>query len=166
MTWKVLRIPGHSEKFWEISGTPVRQMGQEDPVLLVLVPVEEEGEEDGDDNEDSGGDVGRIGPFSEEVLRPGILGDPNQIRPEMRLTLTEVQQTQCCGQSQGSQHVDKSPVPVQRHPPCVRTLVNLAKGEVAKDWEDDEGWVVDDHPCSILQTSQGLAERGECNDGT
>ena len=84
----------------------------------------------------------------------------------MRLTLSEVQHTQRCGQSQGSQHVDESPVPVQRHPPRVRTLVDLAKGEVAKDWEDDKGWVVDDHPCSILQTSQGLVERGECNDGT
>ena len=76
MTWNVLRNPGHSEKFLEISGTPVKQMGQEDPVLLILVPVKEEGEEDGDDNEDSGGDVGRIGPFSEEVLRSGILCDP------------------------------------------------------------------------------------------
>ena len=64
MTWKVLKIPGHSEKFLEISGTPVKQVGKEDPVLLGLMPVEEDGEEDGDDNEDSGGDVGRKGPSS------------------------------------------------------------------------------------------------------
>ena len=67
-SWKVLRISGHSEKSLEISGTPLKQVGKEDPVLLGLMPVEEDGEEDGDDNEDSGGDVGRIGPSSEEVL--------------------------------------------------------------------------------------------------
>ena len=63
-SWKVLRISGHSEKSLEISGTPLKQVGKEDPVLLGLVPVEDDGEEDGDDNEDTGGDVGLIGPSS------------------------------------------------------------------------------------------------------
>ena len=53
-SWKVLRISGHSEKSLEISGTPLKQLGKEDPVLLGLVPVEEDGEEDGDYNETRG----------------------------------------------------------------------------------------------------------------
>ena len=64
MTSKVLRIPGNFGIILEISGTLVRQVGKEDPVLLGLMPVEEDGEEDGDDNEDSGRDVGCLGPSS------------------------------------------------------------------------------------------------------
>ena len=150
----------------EISGTLLGQVGKEDPVLLDLVPVEEDGEEDGENDHDSGRDVGGKGPISEEVLRSGIPCDPNVQRPEVRLTLTQVKQAQSCGQTQGSQHVDESPVPVKRHPPRVLALVDLTKSEVAKDWEDDEGWVVDDHPCRNLPTSKRLVEREKGDEST
>ena len=143
----------------EISGTLLGQVGKEDPVLLDLVPVQEEGEEDGENDHDSGRDVGCKGPFSEEVLRSGIPCDPNVQRPQMCVTLTQVKQAHCGGQTQGSQHVDESPVPVKRHTPRVLALVDLTKSEVAKDREDDEGWVVDDHSCRNLPTPKGLVER-------
>ena len=66
-------------------------MVKEDSVLPHLMPVEEDGQEDGDDNEDSGGGVGCKGPSSEEVLRSRVFCDPNLQRPETRLALTEVQ---------------------------------------------------------------------------
>ena len=111
----------------------VGQVGKEDPVLFLLMPEEEEGEEDGDDNEDSGGDVGRFGPSSEELLRSGILCDPDLQRPEMRLALTQVKHAQCSSQTQRNQHVGESPVPVKRHPLRILALVYLTKSEVAKD---------------------------------
>ena len=138
-------------------------MGKEDPVLPDLMAVEQDGEQDGEDNDHSGREVGCISVSSEEVLRSRILCDPDLQRPEMRLALTEVKQAQCSGQSEGDQHVDKSPVPVQRHP---LTLVYLTKSEVAKDWKDDKGWVVDNQLCCIPKTSQRLVEGGEGNDCT
>ena len=68
MTWKIFRIPSHSEKVLEISGTLLRQVGKEDPVLLDLLPVEDDGEEDRDDNGDSREDIGCKGPSSEDVI--------------------------------------------------------------------------------------------------
>ena len=155
-SWK---FQGHSKNVLEMSGTPVRQMWKDDPVLLALVPVEEDGEDDGENDHDSGRGVRFKGPSSKEVLRSRIPCHPDVQRPDMPLTLTQVKHAQCSGQTQGSQHVDESPVPVKCHPPRVLALVDLTKSEVAKDWEDDKCWVVDDHPCLTVPTSQGLEER-------
>ena len=100
-------------------------VGKEDTVLLVLMPVEQDGEENREDNDDRGRKVGCKGPSSEEVLRPGIPCHPDLQKPDMLLTLTEVKQAQCSGQGEGSQHVDESPVPIKCHPLRIRTLVYL-----------------------------------------
>ena len=99
-------------------------------------------------------------------MRPRTPCDPQVQRPEMPLALTQVQHTKCSRQAEGSKRVDQSPVPVEGHSFTVLTVKNPAKGEIAKGWQDDEGWVVEHHPSCANPTTQGLVEREECDCGT
>ena len=64
----------------------------------------------------------------------------------MPMALTQVQHTKCSRQAEGSERVDQGPVPVEGHSFTVLTVKNLAKGETAKGWQDDEGMIVEHHP--------------------
>ena len=75
-------------------------------------------------------------------MRPRTPCDPQVQRPEVPLALTEVQHTKCSRQAEGSECVDQGPIPVEGYSFTVLTVKNLAKGEIAKGWQDDEGWIV------------------------
>ena len=106
-------------------------------------------------------DIGGVGASSEGIPTTRVVRHPQLESPHM--WLAEVKEAKASCQTQGGRHVNKGPLPVDRHSRDIlgKTPVCWAESEEANDGEDEQGGKPENCFWNIFPTSQGLVEREE-----
>ena len=81
--------------------------------------------------------------------------------------LAEGKEAKASCQTQGGRHVDKGPLPVDRHSRDVlgQGAIRWTESEVAHNGEDEQGGKPENYFGNIFQASQSLVEREEGEGG-